>query len=698
MKRSAFNFTESRNLIEVLTPNEVAEILQQITEQYRDDKKSMKDWLSKYDEAIKLAKMKSDLEAKDRPFKNASKVMSHFLMQAAIQWNARFTMDVIASGTPIKTTSIGKNSDEKEELQERISEYSNLRLRESEWFDETDKEALSLPIIGTTFKKIYWDGVKGTFCSWFIPANKVVFNHEEICFDDARQIVHDDLSFTSSEVYSHVAYGDWQVEESLMPEKSSDEWKGYEAYCWLDLDDDGIAEPYTVLYIKDIDAVVQIAPRYSLDDIYTNDKGEIFSIKARNYLQIKIFIPDPEGGCMGMGWGIMLSDTFKTINTNLRQLIDAGTLSNNAGNSGLLAASLGRTFDEASRMQEGDIELEIGKIKRVQVSSGASLRESFVQLPFKGADVVLLQLMQWMEEKARELTMASDVLEARPNEAASLYLARLQQAMKSPNTIMVRVYRSLKREFETIVSLIAAHEDGARYLELYGTNLQSDFNSRSIEFGVAADPAQGSDLERLARQNMILEMSAMPTAQGLYNNYQVHKHVLDDINYPNTEAVLPDPTQQPPSPPDPMVQAQMQIQAEMIAIQKEEVNNRRQKVALDQLKIALEAKREAEKLRQEGQLNESKIAVNIATALEKLENSSSRSATDMMLMLEKAQQTISEKDSVDAKPKQPAVPARPVLPPAGIPTGSSPMAGVGGNEGVPQGNPVGIQPFGGRPR
>jgi hypothetical protein len=172
--------------------------------------------------------------------------------------------------------------------------------------------------------------------------------------------------------------------------------------------------------------------------------------------------------------------------------------------------------------------------------------------------------------------MAAYQMDTRPNEAASLYLARLQQALKTPNSIMIRVYRALSKEFQLIGELIADYGDEDEYLDFFDfettvtevpdgqggampvyekVELRKDFDFATLDVLPVADPAQGSDIERSARQQMIMDLASNPVNQGLFNMYEVNKRVLEGSNTPEVDEILP-----PPQPPQPDPQAEMIIQ------------------------------------------------------------------------------------------------------------------------------------------
>jgi hypothetical protein len=317
------------------------------------------------------------------------------------------------------------------------------------------------------------------------------------------------------------------------------------------------------------------------------------------------FLPDPEGGPMGLGWGILLGPMFDSINTTMRQLIDAGTLSNVAGNSGLINADT--TTGRGNSIQSGPIEVKLGQLTPVPTRGGSNLAQNVVQFPFSGPNQTLFQLMEYLIGSARSMTNAASNVEASPGEAASLYMARLQQGLKVPNSIIMRVYESAKKEFQKIAELNFKHFDDDKYNKVIDSDIQAsmeqDFDPEDCDIRLVSDPTQGSDIERVQRAQAIFELAGTQTQQVI-NYRQAVLDLLEAMNTPNVDEIAPEPDPNAVDPMQQMILAQQQMEAEFK--QRDQVL-RETDQQLRQQKMAMEAAKEISKLGLEADKTEAEI-------------------------------------------------------------------------------------------
>jgi len=678
------NWSESKeNVLSHLDSEQIQDIIRQITTQYHADYGSMSDWRKKYELAIKLATMSKEEGKKMRPFEGASKFMSPYLMEASIDFSSRFLIEVMQKKEPVSFEVWGEKSDDKEKQAERAKTFTNYELTQNtKWERDTDKEGMMLSLVGTTYKKVYFDEATNSFESRYTCPTDVVFDHGVSFFEDACQVVHDNIEYTRNDIVGNYNAGAWELDLDDLPEDEHI-FNGREYHFWYDLDGDGYAEPYIAILIDELgeeseQSMVAMYAAFDFDDITMSDSGYITNINQVRRFSQKQFIPDPEGAPMGLGWGILYSDQYKTINTNMRQLVDAGTLQNNASNSGLVSSNLSPAMG-ASRTQSGPINIKMGKFTRVQTSGGANLRDSIVQMPFAGPSVVLFQLLQHIEESVRRTTNAAYNVEANPNEAASLYLARLQQALKTPNAIMIRVFRGLTDEFKLLAENIYRYGDDDKYNKVLDgetrASIKADFDPDTCNIAPNADVSQGSDVERIARAQGQLDTALNPVLNGVANVQQAYADYVEATGGDAEQMVLPPP--QGPSDMEKAMIAQQQMQAEFI---NRDMMVKEQRLAFEMQKLAMQAAKEAAELEMKAEETQAEIDYKNAQTAKTLSEMANTDLEQQMKVLNAFGQRFDNMEMADANNQaRSGTLERPssnegFASPIGAPTGAPPRA------------------------
>ena len=444
------------NIVDNLeNPDECA---QKTLDLYHKACQSMEKWQKKYDRALNLAKLQAmagdhEIDSKDFPFEGASIAMLPYVLEAMLDFSGRAAPELVWAKEIVSCKLYGEQTAEKEARGERVADYMNYQLTEGipNWRDDQDKALMALPCVGTCYKMPSFDYDKKRVKSDLYLADEIKFDMACKSFEDAPDKFIE-RKYSKNEVLAYVrGEQGWQLDEEDLSE-DQDYFEFIEAYTWVDLDDDGIKEPYIAIIWKEQEKVVALYPYYDEDTINYNDSGDVICIETLDSIKQYKFLPDPEGGPMGMGWGILLGPMFESINTNLRQLIDAGTLSNTASNSGLIA--MDTTSGMGNSVQSGPIEVQLGQLTPVPVRGGQSLSQNVVQFPFAGPNPTLFQLMEYLIQSARQMANAAINVEANAGEAATLYLARLQQGLKVPNSITMRVYNAAQKEFNKIIDEI----------------------------------------------------------------------------------------------------------------------------------------------------------------------------------------------------------------------------------------------------
>lgn len=620
------------------------EVTADIDTYYQDAITSMEEWERKYDNAIRLVTLDPEEKQKNFPIENASTVMMPFILEAAIDFHSRAVADLVYApklasckvinatdfsippeleGTPegeqvkqLISIQQAQQNNAIEARSERVETYLNYQLTKKipSWRKTQDKLLLMLPTVGTVFKKVFYDpDIKGVRSEMVAP-DRLKFDHSCDCFEDVRHKFLD-MDLDKNELISRIRGDGWDIEESDLGD--DEVFRFCEALTWIDMDEDGLEEPYICIYWKDQSKLVSVVPNYDEDSITYNDAGDVVSVTPIDYYIQYTFMPDPAGGCMGMGWGILLSDMFDTINTNVRQLLDAGTLSNVASNSGFIDVGMG-----TDRMQSGAETIEMGRFKKMKLPTGKSLRESVVQLPFAGVQPALFQLLDYLVNQARGLTVSAYNVEANSGEAAQLYLARLQQGLKVPNTIVMRVYECATEEFRRIARLNYEHYDNEMYSNVINQpgNMQADFNYEDCDVTPVANPTQGSDIERIAKAQSVYEIALQ--SQDM-NQYEAKKRLFEAMGVDNIEEVLPEPD---PNYVDPMQSLLMQQKAAEMELYNREISIRERNAATKELELAIKY----EEMLTDIDKTESETTKNYAQTIETLAKTSRENALAAM--------------------------------------------------------------------
>lgn len=616
-------YLDQGNIVDQLPDNQEATF--DSLELYNEADTSMRSWRKKYKRAINLAKLQAmsgdkEIDKKNFPFEGASLVMMPYILEAMLDFSSRASTELVWSKDIVRGKIYGKNNEQKEERAKRVGRFSNYQLTEliPNWRDNQDKGLFILASPGTFYKKIYWDTDAGEVRSELCMADEVVFDQGYKCFDAAPHKFYK-CKYTRNEVISYIRGEQaWDMKEDDL-EEDKEEFDFIEAYTWFDLDGDGLREPYLALIWEEKQRIVSLYPRYDEDTITESEDGTVIKIdEIKSFVQYR-FLPDPEGGPMGMGWGILLGPMFDSINTNVRQLIDSGTLANAAANSGLISQSL--ASGRGNAVQSGPIEVQLGQLTPVPFHGTGRLSDSIVQFPFAGPNNTLFKLMEYLIQSSRQMTNAAINVEAQPGEAATLYLARLQQGLKIPNSIIMRVYECAKREFQLIASYNYKKFDDEKYNKIIDSeqqaSMQADFNPDDCDIVMVSDPSHGSDIERAQRAQAVYQMAVdqQEQQQQVINHRQAVIELLEIMRVPNLEKLAPEPDPNYVDPMQKMMLAERQMEAEM---RQRDQKLREGELRVKESKAALEATKAMNKAGLDADKQEAEITKLYTDALKNL--------------------------------------------------------------------------------
>ena len=614
-----FDYLDEGNLVDRLGTRE-SEIAGEVQRLYDLAKASMKKWEEMYERALKLAKLEPEAKSKTFPFEDSSNVIMPFVLETMLDFHSRTVPELVWRNKVVAMRTWGKGNDAKSERANRVGTYMNYQLTESMefWRTEQDKMLLQLPCVGTAFKKTYFNGTEQEVNSDLYMANEVIFDHDVRTFQEAQDvfIMH---KYTQLEVLEFIR-GDqqWQLDEEDFPGRLQhpDDFEFIRAYTFIDLDEDGLAEPYEVIYYKENNKIAAVYPAYDEDGIMPNEDGEIVKVERMPIFTQYRFLPDPEGGPMGMGWGILLCDMFDAINTTFNQMIDAGTLANLAGNSGLIDADMGNQTARGNRQQAGPVEMRMGELTPI-TTGGNSLQQGVVQFPYSGPNQTLFQLTDYMVTQLRQMTNSALNMDTNNQEAAMMYLARLQQGLKVPNSIVMRVYECAKREFKAIGLLNFKHHNTVKYNKVIDDpkefNMRADFDPEDCDIQPAIDPSQGSDMERQQRADMVLEQ-AKTQPQAVLDLRAAYLQWLEALGYPEPEEMAPPPSGEP----DPMQKLMMADMARVASLEQRKQNLEELKAEFDRLELMLKVTKQMQDAGLQVDRQEAEISNMYADTMKKL--------------------------------------------------------------------------------
>jgi chaperonin GroES len=553
---------KSPNVAELLDEEDLETIGRCVVSDWEVDKNSRSDWEEKTAMAMKLATQIA--EEKTFPWAGAANVKFPLVTIAALQYSSRAYPMLIPGTNVVKARVIGVDATgEKAAKAQRISEYMSYQLLEEDtsWEENMDKALICQAIVGCAFKKTYFDAVRKHNVSEHVLAKDLYIPYYASSLEKASRITQV-LYYTKNDLIEQARRGlflECEDEENEYPAETTlssplDEveqesqglfpvtgngdapYELLEQHGYLDLDGDGYKEPYIITVRKDTAKVLRIVARYTTSSITKNRKGEVITIKPRQYYTKFSFIPSPDGGIYDLGFGVLLGPLNESINTILNQLIDAGTLSITAG------GFLGRGV----KFRSGDNSFRPFEWKRVD-STGDDLQKGIFPLPVREPSPVLFQLLGLLIDYGERIGMATDPLVGQnpgQNTPAETSRNMLQEGQRIFSAVFKRTYRCLKEEFRKLYVLnsIYLNEEQEFYSLINGQSsvvFLEDFYGDSKDIVPAADPNMVSDESRINQAIML--RTAAGERPGLYNSYVVEKRFVEALKVQDIESVLPDP-------------------------------------------------------------------------------------------------------------------------------------------------------------
>jgi len=595
---------ESVNIAENLEKEKLEEISNLVSEGFEYDLRSRDHWEKDLENWTKLALQVK--EEKQFPWRGAANVKYPLLSTAAMQFNARAYPSLVPStGNIVKCEVIGADPQGlKLEQSKRVSTYMSYQLLHEMdcWEEDMDKLLIMLPIVGTLFKKTYYDSVKERNVSELVLPKDVVVNYWARSLNDAERISQIILlnkrqvkERQMSKIYLDIDLGDPQmhIPENTKTTVQYDATLPYqiiEQHTFLDLDDDGYAEPYIVVFERFTKKVLRIVARFDENTIYQNEDGSLQKIDPLQYYTKFSFIPNPDGGFYDIGFGLLLSPINEAVNTTINQLLDSGTLNNLQG--GFLGKGL--------KLKMGDSQWTPGEWKTLNVMAD-DLRKQVVPLPTKEPSKVLFELMGTLVTSGKELASVAEIFVGKmpgQNTPATTTMATIEQGMKVFTAVYKRIYRSLKEEYKKLFELNRIYLNPEKYVQVLDKQVMpEDFDKKSYNVCPSADPSTPTQTEKLMKAQGLLELLPLGTLDPL----EVTKRVLEAQEQPNMEMIFHPSIretgqfQPPPNPKMQEMEMKGQMEERKAALKEQEMMFKMELNARDmQFKQAMEAQKAAQ--------------------------------------------------------------------------------------------------------
>lgn len=593
------NLLGSVNIAEDLDEDLLTDIGAECKQGFEIDLRSRDRWERDLEDWTKLAMQVR--EEKSHPWPKASNVKYPLLSTASMQFNARAYPSLIPSdGKVVKGRVIGKDPmGAKVDKADRVATFMSYQFMHQmeHWDEDMDRMLIMLPIIGTIFKKTYWDKSKKRVQSDLVLPKDLVVNNNAECIETAER-VSEVLRMSQrimeerkrAGLFLDIDLGDPVVMNT--PKDGTgiiDETTPYELveqHTFLDLDEDGYREPYIVTFERTKGTVLRIVPRFEIEDVEVDDKGKIIRIEPTQYYTKFSFVPNPDGSFYDIGFGILLGPINEAVNTLINQLVDNGTLNNLS--SGFIGKGL--------RLKPGQEKFLPGEWKPVN-STGDDLKKQIVPLPVNEPSKVLFELLGSLITSGKELASVAEIFVGKmpgQNTPATTTMATIEQGMKVFTAVYKRIYRALEKEFKKVYKLNGIYLDPQLYVDVIDTKVgQEDFKDPTYDICPGADPTAVSQTEKLLKAQGLMEL--LPT--GMLDPVEVISRILQAQEQPNWEKLFNQQIQQTGQfqpPPDPkMLEMQMKSQAEQ---QKNQM-----KAEYDRFKMELESRSEQQRMMMEAQ-------------------------------------------------------------------------------------------------
>ena len=562
--------SHSQNLAELLDDAILDPLGSKLVDDYKDYRASRKDWEDCYRNGLDLLGFK--YERRTEPFRGASGVTHPVLSEAVTQFQAQAYKELLPSDGPVRTQILGAQTPKKQDQSNRIKDFMNYQIMDQmkEYEPEFDQMLFYLPLSGSTFKKVYYDDLLGRAVSKFIPADDLVVPYSATSLDDAEAVVHDIcrapavvhvIKMSENDLRKQQANGFYkdvdlaqpamqtdditkkeQEIEGVKQTKQDDIYTLLECHVNVDLEGfedmgadgmpTGIKLPYVITVEEGSRQVLSIRRNYK--------EGDSKKTKTNYFVHFKFL---PGLGFYGFGLIHMIGGLSRTATSALRQLLDAGTLSNLPA--GFKSRGI-RVRDDAQPLQPGEF--------RDVDAPGGNIRDQFMTLPYKEPSAVLLQLLGIVVGAGQRFAAIADMQVGDGNQRAAVgtTVALLERGSRVMSAIHKRLYVGLKQEFKLLADIFKTYLPPIYPYDVVGGSREvkvSDFDDK-VDILPVADPNIFSQTQRISMAQTQLQLAQ--SNPQIHNLYQAYRSMYEAIGVKNINAILPAPAQ--PIPMDPAME------------------------------------------------------------------------------------------------------------------------------------------------
>ena len=533
------------NLAEFMGDGDLDALASELVAQFESDRQSRADWEDSYIRGLDLLGLK--FEDRSTPWEGACGVFHPMLSEAVIRFQAQTIQEIYPASGPVKTSIVGKITDEKTKQAHRVENYLNYLItqRMTEYRTETEKMLFSLPIAGSAFRKVYFDPNMGRPCAMFVPAEDFVVSYGASDLSTCERATHV-MKKTSNEIrklqvagfYSDIDLPPPAPDISEIQQKynrltgDSENYEFDNRHTLLEMHVDidligfedtdrgaptGIALPYVVTIDKSSRTILAIRRNW-----YEEDPKKL---KRDHYVHYQYL---PGLGFYGFGLVHMIGGLSKSATSLLRQLVDAGTLANLPG--GLKSRGL--------RIKGDDTPIMPGEFRDVDVPGGA-IRDNISFLPYKEPSNVLYQLLGDIVQEGRRFASAADVKASDINGEAPVgtTLAVLEREMKVMSAVQARIHAAVSRELKILSEIVRDYgPEEYPYDTDNGQVLIEDFDDR-VDIIPVSDPNAGTMAQRIMQYQAALQLAAQ--APQMYDMPLLHRQMLDVLGIQDADKIVP---------------------------------------------------------------------------------------------------------------------------------------------------------------
>ena len=533
------------NLAEYMDESVMQALASDLIADFDKDIADRRDWAETYVEGLKLLGLK--YEDRTEPWNGACGVFHPMLTESVVRFQSESIMETFPAAGPVKTQIIGKDDAKTQEAALRVRDDMNYQLTSEmqEYRPEHEKLLWNLPIAGSAFKKVYFDPSKGRQVSMFIPAEDIVVPYGASSIESADRVTHV-MRKTANEMavlqqggfYRDIELGEpnselddiekRKAEESGMSATSDSRYRVLEMHVHLDLegfedldkkgDPTGVALPYVVTIDKTSGEIIAIRRNW-----YEEDS---LHIKRQHFVHYQYI---PGFGFYGYGLIHLIGGYAKSATMIIRQLVDAGTLSNLPG--GLKSRGL--------RIKGDDTPIEPGEFRDVDVSSG-SIRDNILPLPYKEPSQVLFALFQNIVQEGRAFASAGDLKISDMSGSAPVgtTLALLERTLKVMSAVQARLHYAMRQEFKLLKAIIRDYTpEEYDYEPVEGSRMAKQGDYDMTEVLPVSDPNAATMAQKVVQYQAVIQLAQ--SAPQLYDLPLLHRQMIEVLGVKNASKLVP---------------------------------------------------------------------------------------------------------------------------------------------------------------